>query len=78
MAYTEKEQEQINMFGCTTAQIREEFNEARNKKIYVMSILSEAQEIGSFYMEYSKRESEIQNQLINKAKYIIDQLLETK
>ena len=71
----EKELDQIEMFGCTTAQIREEFNEASNSKMYLMGILSDVQEIGSFYMEYSKRESETQNQLLNKAKYVIDQLM---
>jgi hypothetical protein len=64
------------MFGCTTAQIREEFNDAKNKKIYLMGILSDAQEITAFSIEY--KQSGLHDQLLNKAKYIIDQLLETK
>lgn len=75
MTYTEKEQEQIKMFGCTTAQIREEFNDARNKKIYLIGILSDTQELTDYYMEYSKKDSESVYQLLNKAKYIIDQLM---
>ena len=63
---TEKELKQIEMFGLTTERIREEFEEARNKKIYLMGILSDAQEtiIEEYKMQY-----------LNKAKYIIDQLM---
>ena len=63
---TEKELKQIEMFGLTTDRIREEFEEARNKKIYLMGILSDAQEtiIEEYKMQY-----------LNKAKYIIDQLM---
>ena len=69
MAYTEKEIQQMEMFGRLTSEIRADFEEARNKKMFLMSILSDAQEVSN---EKNRR------QLLNVAKYIIDQLLETK
>ena len=70
-----KELDQIEMFGCTTAQIRKEFNEASNSKMYLMGILSDVQESTDCYMEFQKEDSDKNNKLLNKAKYIIDQLM---
>lgn len=69
MAYTENEIQQMEMFGCLTSEIRADFEEARNKKMFLMSILSDAQDISC---------EENRRQLLNVAKYIIDQLLEIK
>ena len=71
--------QQMRMFGCTTEQIKKEFNEASNKKIYLMGIISDAQEMSAYYeVEFSKIDSEKQYQLLNKAKYIVDNLMEVK
>lgn len=75
MVYTEKEIQQMEMFGCTTAQIRQEFNEARNGKVYLMGILSDVQESTDYYMEYQKEDIDRNSKLLNKAKYVIDRLL---
>lgn len=75
----ETEIQQMRMFGCTTEQIKKEFDEARNKKIYLMGIISDAQEMSAYYeIEFSKTDSEKQYQLLNKAKYIIDNFMEIK
>lgn len=34
MVYTEKEIQQMEMFGCLTSEIRADFEEARNKKCF--------------------------------------------
>lgn len=70
--------QQMRMFGSTIEQIKKEFDEARNKKIYLMGILSDAQETFNFYTGRELGESKEANQLLNKAKYIIDNFMEIK
>lgn len=62
------EQQQIKMCGETFESIRSDYNEAMSKQIFLMGILSDAQE------ELARGNAETARQLMNKAKYIISYL----
>jgi hypothetical protein len=65
MAMSNEAQEQ--MFGCTIDVMSREYEDSYSKNMYIMSILSDAQEV-------MKGSPETARQFINKAKYFISKL----
>lgn len=65
----EKENKQIEMFGCTKAELDEFLSEERNFKMYVMSTLSDVQYLSE--MKNDELDERIRI-LLNRVKYVVD------
>lgn len=66
--YTDRDESQIHMFGCTVTELRS-FIEAiptdrpSSRKVYIMGIISDAQHTA---------DADFRDQLLNRAKYYLD------
>lgn len=74
-ALTTREINQVRMYGCTEAQMREAVEESLTFRfsgaaMYVMSMMSDAQEMMA-YQEPDFNTIEDQRQLLNRAKWIL-------
>ena len=78
-ALTEQERREVGMFGCTQAQMREAVEQSLTYRfsgaaMYVMSLLSDAQEMVAYGPNDSDTLANIledQRQLMNRAKWIL-------
>jgi len=78
-ALTEQERREVGMFGCTQAQMREAVEQSLTYRfsgaaMYVMSLLSDAQEMvayGPYDSDTLANILEDQRQLMNRAKWIL-------
>lgn len=59
---------QQKMFGCTIGALKEAYNQSHGRRIFVMGILSDAQE------EMAHGNVEVARQFVNRAKYLMSQV----